>query len=122
MKAISLKDYGTPETNFATLVEEGIKTIETRSWKHNYRGDLLICCSKSSKSPNAGLALCVVRLLDICRMKKEDEKGACCKLYPRAYSWYLSALRPLSRKFPVKGRLGLYDVEIPDDVIVRISV
>lgn len=59
IKALCLQDYGTEETNYATLMEQGIKTIETRVWGTGYRGDLLIVCAKSAKSPNAGLALCV---------------------------------------------------------------
>jgi hypothetical protein len=112
MKAISVKDNGTPDTNWASLIEQGIKTIETRTWKTNYRGDLLICCSASSKSDNAGLAVCIVHLDDIVLMEKKHEKAACCKVYPRAQAWILSNLRPLARKFPVKGQLRLYEVEV----------
>lgn len=57
MKALCLKDYGTDQTNYATLVENGIKTLETRTWATKYRGDLLITCSASSKSENAGKAV-----------------------------------------------------------------
>ena len=116
MKALSLKDFGTAETNYATLIEQGIKTIETRKWGTQYRGPLLICCSKSSKSPNAGLAVCVVDLMYIEMMKPEHEKKACCGIYDKARSWHLSNLRPLSNKFPVKGKLSLFDVDIPADV------
>jgi len=41
MKAISLKQ---PWANF---IRDGRKTIETRAWKTEYRGDLLICSSKN---------------------------------------------------------------------------
>ena len=127
MKALTLKDYGGDE-NFATLVEQGFKKIETRKCKTNYRGDILICCSKSSiadydidtrktiKSPNAGLALCVVKLLDIVPMTEDHVDCACCDLYDGAYAWILEDLRLLSRKFPVKGALRLFDVDIPNDV------
>lgn len=116
MKALCLQDYGSPETNYATLMELGIKTIETRVWGTGYRGDLLIVCAKSAKSPKAGLALCVVNLFDIQEMKEEHEESSCCKVYPKAKSWFTDNLRPLSRKFPVKSKLSIFEVELPDDV------
>jgi ASCH domain. len=45
MKAISLKEP------WASLMLEGKKTIETRVWKTNYRGKLLLCASKNQKRP-----------------------------------------------------------------------
>lgn len=121
IKALCLCDYGTDETNYATLIEKGIKDIETRLWGTNFRGDLLITCSQSSKSPNAGLAVCVVTITSIEDMTSEHEERACCKLYwsekgKVAKAWHLANLRPLSRKFPVKSKLSIFDVELPDDV------
>lgn len=43
MKALSIKQP------WATLIANGIKTLEVRSWKVNYRGPLVIV---SSKQPN----------------------------------------------------------------------
>lgn len=40
MKAISLWEP------WASLIRTGAKTIETRSWRTNYRGELLICAAK----------------------------------------------------------------------------
>lgn len=116
IKALCLQDYGSPETNYATLMELGIKTIETRVWGTKYRGDLLIVCAKSAKSPNAGLALCVVNLSDIQVMTEEHEDRACIKVYPKAKAWLTENLRPLSRKFPVKSKLSIFEVELPEDV------
>lgn len=44
MKVLSLTEP------YATLIKNGIKTIETRSWKTNYRGKLYIHAS-STKIP-----------------------------------------------------------------------
>ena len=44
MKVLSLTEP------YATLIKMGIKTIETRSWKTNYRGELYIHAS-STKIP-----------------------------------------------------------------------
>lgn len=116
LPAICLKDYGTPETNYASLVLEGIKILETRTWATKYRGDILITCSKSSKSVYAGKALCVLSLNDIEPMKPEHEKAACIAVYPNAKVWHLSNVRKLSRMFEVKSQLSVFQVEIPDDV------
>ena len=77
-KAISLKQ------SYASLVASGKKTIETRKWKTKYRGDLLICSSKTPNIYPAGFALCIVELYDIEPMKEEHEKDACIKLYKGA--------------------------------------
>ena len=45
MKVLSLTEP------YATLIKNGSKTIETRSWKTNYRGRLYIHAS-STKIPN----------------------------------------------------------------------
>lgn len=116
LTALCLKDFGTAETNYATLVLLGLKTLETRKWSTKYRGDLLITVSKSSKSPYAGKAICVVSLDNVRKMVEEDEKAACIALYPKANAWELSNLRPLSRQFDVKSSLSLFEVAIPDDV------
>lgn len=116
LPALCLKDFGTSETNYATLVLMCIKKLETRTWATNHRGDLLITCSKSSKSIYAGKALCVVSLDGIRTMVEADEKDACIALYPNAKAWELSNVRPLSRMFSVKSQLSIFKVELPSDV------
>ena len=105
-KAISLKQP------WANLVASGKKTIETRKWTTNYRGDLVICSSKKPDIPPAGYALCIVELHHIEPMKKSHEKRACIKVYPRAHSWFLRNIRPLKKVVPVKGRLGVFDLNL----------
>jgi len=47
MKVLSIKEP------FATLIKDGVKIYETRSWKTNYRGELYIHASLGlSKSDN----------------------------------------------------------------------
>jgi hypothetical protein len=111
-KAISLKQP------WANLVFEGRKTIETRKWKTNYRGDIVICSSKSPKIKPAGFALCIVELYHIEPMKKEHEKKACVKTYPGAYSWFLKNLRKFEKPYPVKGSLGLYTIHLSPDKMI----
>ena len=105
-KAISLKQP------WANLVASGKKTIETRKWTTNYRGDLVICSSQSPKIHPAGYALCIVELYDIKPMKKSHEKDACIKVYKGAYSWFLRNLRPINPPVPIKGSLGIFNLSL----------
>ncbi len=106
MKAISLKQP------WANLVASGKKTVETRKWKTNYRGDLVICSSKKPNIHPAGYALCIVELYDVKPMIKKDEKKACIKVYPSAYSWFLRNIRPINPPIPVKGSLGIFNLKL----------
>ncbi|KKU12274.1 MAG: hypothetical protein UX19_C0003G0029 [Candidatus Woesebacteria bacterium GW2011_GWA1_45_8] len=103
-KAISLKQP------WANLVRSGKKTIETRKWTTKYRGDLVICSSKKPNIHPAGFALCIAELYHIEPMKKNHEKKACIKLYPKAYSWFLKNIRPINPPMAVKGSLGVFDL------------
>lgn len=102
---------------YANLVASGKKTLETRKWKTPYRGDLLICSSKTVATPPAGYALCLVEIYDIEPMRPEHEQAACIKLYEGAYVWKLRNLRPLKKIFPVKGQLGLFNVEVEEKLV-----
>lgn len=66
MKAISVRN---PWAYFIMIDE---KTIEVRTWKTDYRGDLLICSSASPKIEGmiSGYALCVAELTDIVPLEK----------------------------------------------------
>ena len=127
MKALSVKQP------VGSLIKLGLKPIETRTWKTNYRGDILICGSlnwfrgylrlprrftdeENVESYNLkGKAICIATLVDIKSMVKEDEKQACCAIYPGAYSWILENIRPI-KPFPVKGKLSLFEV---DDSLIQ---
>jgi ASCH domain len=111
MKALSLR----PEHAMDIFADD--KTIEVRSWKTDYRGDLLICTS-SRKTPGAvaGKALFITQLKDIVPLEKKHLKKAMMSTMPDTphYAWklgYSTVIKP----FDVKGRLKLYDVD--DDLI-----
>lgn len=115
MKALSVRQP------WASMIAGGRKTIETRTWSTDYRGDLLIVSSKRPKWGGLplGQGLCVVELVDCRPMTIEDEPAAQCKMYEYgigAYSWCLENIRPVEH-FPVRGQLGLYEV---DDQLIRI--
>lgn len=114
MKALSVKQP------YASLIAQGIKTIETRLWFTAYRGELLIVSSKRPRLKNSGnprvylptgQALAVLNVFDCRPMTKDDEMAAMCDLYPGAYAWCLNNIRPVV-PFEVEGQLGLY--EVPD--------
>lgn len=100
MKALSVKQP------WANLIASGEKTIETRKWSTDYRGDLLIVSSRSPRIEPAGYALAVARLVECRPMTRQDEREACCPLYPDAYAWVLTDIRAI-KPFPVKGHLGV---------------
>lgn len=106
MKALSLKQP------WANLIASGKKTIETRSWGTKYRGDIVICSSKNPKISPTGVALCVVELYDVRPMETKDEKDACIKVFPKAHSWFIRNVRLIIPPVPVKGQLGLFDLDI----------
>lgn len=97
----------------ANRIAAGEKTIEVRTWSTNYRGDLLIVSSASPKIEPAGCALCIARLADVRPMAKDDEAAACCGWDPSYISWVLTDIRRIE-PFPVKGRLGLYEIRMPE--------
>lgn len=122
MKALCIKQP------WANWIAEGIKTIETRTWSVSYRGPLLVVSSKKPDLKNFpemlvkgngpyGYALAVARLVGCRPMRPEDKDDAGCECYPGAIAWLLKDIRRIKKPFPVKGNLGLYDVEIPAGVL-----
>ncbi len=123
MKAISVKQP------WASLIAIGLKSIETRTWATDYRGEILIVASKQpdnaamkhfsflKESLSFGAALCMAELVDCQPMISADEKPARCPLYDGAYAWVLNNIRGVT-PFEVKGRLGIYEVELPDTFII----
>ena len=98
---------------FAAEIFDGIKTIEWRSWKTDYRGDLLICASsRKIKGCISGYALCMVELVDVVPFTKKHLDGALMDSVPdpAGYAWLLGNVR-LIKPFPCKGKLHLYDVD-----------
>jgi len=106
MKALSVKQP------WANLIVAGQKIIETRTWATDYRGPILIVSSMSPKIAPAGFALAIADLVECRPMTRQDEAAARCVVYPNAYSWVLRNIRQI-HPFPVRGKLGLYDVKIP---------
>lgn len=120
--ALVVNDYeGAP---YAQWIKEGKKTLETRLGRHfNYVGDLVICCGKSkSVGPNAGKAICMVRMAGWNYMAPRHAEAACIGWDVRRYIHYLQWWRYFSRDFEFaemavkKNFQGIFSVRIPDDV------
>ncbi len=107
VKALSLL----PE--WAASICDGLKTVEWRTWKTDYRGELLICASsRKLKGLISGYALCMVNLVDVVPFTKKHLNGALMDEMPEpaGYAWIIDNVR-LIKPFPYKGKLHLYDVD-----------
>lgn len=119
MKALSVRQP------WASLIAIGKKTIETRSWATNYRGKLLIVSSKTGMDKDVpyrnllslglpfGKAIAIAELIDCRQMREEDEEDAMSPFHWALYAWVLKDIKKIE-PFPVKGKLGLYEVEIAE--------
>ena len=124
MKVLSIREP------YASLILSGVKKIETRSWKTNYRGELYIHASlgKSSPSPevmklvlytNPGYILCKAMLVDcvymtkeyVEQMKKDNPIEYLCGDYQEGrYAWVLDDVEPVE-PILVKGHLGIWNYD-----------
>lgn len=125
MKVLSIKEP------FATLIKDGVKIYETRSWKTNYRGKIYIhaslSLSKSERVESAnkylkseikpGFILCKCELVDCIPMTDEfikyinkDTSEYDYGLYSEGrYAWKLKVLEVLDKPIPAKGKLGIWN-------------
>ena len=135
MKVISIKEP------FATLIRNGDKKIETRSWKTNYRGELFIHASGKNIAKEFLINDYVVSLIDglnmnygniICRgnlvdcvymdekflnLIKEDEKEFKLGLYELGrYAWIFENVEPIY-PIPAKGQLNIWNYDGDYEVI-----
>lgn len=108
MKALSIHPY------YAMSIVAGVKTVECRTWKTDYRGDIVICSTKALlKGTIPGHALGVVELVDVVPFTKEYLKAAemtaeALKELGDCYAWILKNPR-LIKPIPVKCKLSLWE-------------
>ena len=128
MKALSLTEP------YATLIKDGKKKIETRSWKTNYRGKLYIH-SSSTKIPkeyknnvelmslvdinklNYGNIICSCELVDCVEMTdkfiekiKQNKNEYISGVYAKGrYAWILKDIKILDKPIKAKGHLGIWN-------------
>lgn len=119
--ALSLKEP------WASFVLDHTKTIETRTWSTNWRGDFLVLASRTfdkgnfpqlkPHSPYFGKAIAIARLVDVVRMEKHHETQARCEVYPGAFAWQLANIRPI-RPVDIKGQLSLFRLPVEKGQII----
>ena len=125
MKALTIKEP------WATLIIEGYKEYEFRSWKTNYRGKILIHAGKSLEKNqekkfkeynlkySCGEIIGEADLVDCIKVtEKFDEylKGINPIVYGNSghvenYAWKLENIKKYDKKIPAKGQLGLWNYE-----------
>lgn len=110
--------------HWATRMEQGLKTIETRFKAFKYRGDLIICCGNKSMTRNKGLAVCITEFYETMPMTAEHEEKAMIAAVPGRVAHLTRNLRHFSRKFEFSKRRvsgsfqGIFQITLPDDVYI----
>ena len=103
MKALSIKPQ------YVARILSGQKRIELRSWPTKHRGPMLVCATLPD-----GHARCIVDITDCREYLPEDARAADSDYDPDEflYAWIIGSVTAIA-PFPVKGRLGLYEVALP---------
>ena len=125
MKVITLKQP------WATLVAEGLKKYEFRSWKLNYRGEILIHAGKGidkdamDKFKHLNLnfphsrIVARVNILDCIELNQEINKNIIKQnelvyghKYNRiGYAWKLEVIEKINNNKEVSGKQGIWNLE-----------
>lgn len=114
---------------WASLIVDGRKKIETRSWPTKHRGPMGIhagakvdtaACIDFGYDPATiptGVILCIVVVIDCVRfpspLAPPDRYG---DFAPGRYGWILGKVRRLTHPLHMKGALGLWNCEALDTV------
>lgn len=126
MKVITLKQP------WATLVAEGLKKYEFRSWKLNYRGEILIHAGKGvdldamKKFEHLNLEypksriLAKVSIVDCIKLDpevnekiiRENELVYGHKFDRTGYAWKLENLEKVNCKNEISGKQGIWNIEL----------
>lgn len=123
MKVITLKQP------WATLIREGYKVYEFRSWKTNYRGELYIHAGKGvdkkamEKVKHLNLEFPQSRIVAKVTLKdciKLDEKkgeeihnknNLIYGIHTDGYAWLLDNVEKINSEEVINGKLGLWNLE-----------
>ena len=125
MKALTIKEP------WATLIIEGYKAYEFRSWKTKYRGKILIHAGMSLEKENAnkfkdydleyskGAIIGEAEITDCIFVTKEineELKKINPLVYGKSghvekYAWKLENVKKYDKPIPVKGQLGLWNYD-----------
>ena len=126
MKVITLKQP------WATLVAEGLKKYEFRSWKLNYRGEILIHAGKGmdldamKKFEHLNLSypksriLAKVNIVDCIQLNPDINKKIISenelvyghKLDRTGYAWKLENIEKIEKEETISGKQGIWNIDI----------
>lgn len=116
---------------FAKLIVDGKKTIELRTWKTNYRGEFLIHAPKRIRQEDCkrlgikeGLVTgAIIGKAELYHIKEYNSRQEVRKdfqyhlaskdFYKCSFGFLLKKPKRFQIPIPYKGKLGLFDVEIP---------
>ena len=121
MKVLTLKQP------WATLISEGLKEYEFRSWKTSYRGKLLIHAGVSIDKeeikkynydyPKSRI-VALVELIDCIKidnnfnkMIKDKNSIVYGSKEREGYAWKLRLIKKIDDNKEIKGKLGLWNIE-----------
>lgn len=135
MKVLSIQEP------YVSLISKGLKFIETRSWKTNYRGEILIHASLGKKSmknidnPDVikliddiqmmyGKIVCSANIVDCVLMDeifinqiKKNHIEYILGIYEIGrYAWILENIKLLNEPIKAKGKLNLWDYELMEEL------
>ena len=114
MKALSVRQP------WASLIAQGRKTIEIRSWLTRHRGPLAIVASKGLSREGVakydireprGVVVCVVDLVDV-RLWQAGDDARALSDGTGCYSWELRVLYQ-TQCVPQLGKLSLFEIPTP---------
>lgn len=119
---------------WATLIKEGKKVIETRSWKTSYRGELYIHASSKkirrndehiikllklipNVSMGYGCIICKCKLVDcifmdqefLSKIQKDKQELLCGEYSLGRYAWILEDVEVLDKTIQAKGHLNIWN-------------
>ena len=125
MKVLTIKQP------WATLIAEGIKKYEFRSWKTNYRGKILIHAGTGidkkelEKFNNLGLSypskkiIAIAEIEDCLELDDELNKRIIAEnniaygnKHRSGYAWKLTNIKQLNINKSINGKLGLWNYDI----------
>ena len=104
----------------ASLIMAGVKTCENRSWAISFRGTLVIHAGMGTDRSEwsevldempQGALLGTVEVVDCVQDSTSEWAEA------GSWHWVLANPRPFATPVPMKGKLGLWNVELADELV-----
>lgn len=125
MKALTIKEP------WASLIVNGYKKYEFRSWKTNYRGKILIHAGMSIEKDMLGnikdynieinkgaiigeadLADCILVNEEFDEELRNIDEIVYGNNHINNYAWKLENIKKYDKPIPIKGKLGLWNYEV----------